>query len=299
MKISWPWLFFPAGLGLLGSLLIHFTAPADPLIYAQIKLSLLVFGFCALISLGLGARYWLDKRDRSLVEFAEKTYAKDRRRFLQRLDHELKNPLTAILAGLANLSQSENRDDRQQILESVQSQVNRMRQLVAELRKLADLETRPLDFGNVNLTDLLEETFLLIQDHENAGNRELTLAIPHAPWPLPSITGDHDLLILAFHNLLINSLKFTEEGDTVELRAFEDGNQVVIEVADTGPGIPEKETDHIWEELYRGETARGIPGSGLGLALVKAIITRHQGEISLRSRSGAGTVFTIRLPAGK
>ena len=100
------------------------------------------------------------------------------------------------------------------------------------------------------------------------------------------------------HNLLDNALKFSRPGDTLELHAFEDGAEIVIEVADTGPGIPEDEQPHVWEELYRGQSGRGIPGSGLGLALVRAIAERHNGRVSLRSRLGQGTVFTLRLPAG-
>ncbi len=298
-KFHWPWILLPLGLGAAAGLILHFSALNDPLIYAEATLSLLIFGFSLLISLILYAIYRIERRDQVLIKTAEQEFSDDRRRFLQRLDHELKNPLTAVLAGLANLTQIENPEERSQTLESVGNQVNRIRQLVSELRKLADLETRPLEFNEVDLTGLLEEAFQLAGDHEAANQRSLTLSIPHAPWPLPKVDGDPDLLSLAFHNLLVNALKFTKKEDTIELRAFEDGNQVVIEVADTGPGIPEKETAFIWEELYRGEAARGIPGSGLGLALVKAIIARHQGEISLRSRTGEGTVFTVRLPARK
>ena len=296
MKFRWPWIVLPVALGTAVGLILNLSTLYDPLIYVEIKLSLLIFGFAFLISLVVGAVYWLERRDQSLIAASRKEFSDDRRRFLQRLDHELKNPLTAVLAGLANLTLIEDPDERAETLASVGIQVNRIRQLVNELRKLADLETRPLDFSEVDLTGLLEEAFQIAGDHEAASQRELTLSIPHAPWPLPSIDGDPDLLALAFHNLLINALKFTTGADTIELRAFEDRSQVVIEVADTGPGIPENETAFIWEELYRGEAARGIPGSGLGLALVKAIITRHQGEISLRSRSGEGTVFTVRLP---
>lgn len=110
--------------------------------------------------------------------------------------------------------------------------------------------------------------------------------------------GDWDLLFLALHNLIDNAIKFTQPGDTIELRAFEDNAEVVIEIADTGPGIPDGEVDQVWDDLYRGEGARGIQGSGLGLALVRAIIQRHDGSVDLRSRSGKGTVFTVRLPAG-
>jgi signal transduction histidine kinase len=200
------------------------------------------------------------------------------------------------LAGLANLSIMDESQDRAASLNSVQSQVGRLRQLVAELRKLSELEIRPLDLGPIDMTSLLEESFTLAEDNPGAEDRTLTLSIPHAPWPLPSIQGDRDLLILAIHNLLDNAIKFTHPADTVEMRAFEDGSSVVIEVADTGPGIPDDEIAHVWEELYRGSGARGIQGSGLGLALVRAIVSRHEGSIDLRSRSGEGTVFTVRLP---
>ena len=119
---------------------------------------------------------------------------------------------------------------------------------------------------------------------------------PRLQLSLPAINGDRDLLVLAIHNLLDNAIKFSRPGDTIEMRAFEDGANVVVEVADTGPGIPENDQDLVWEELYRGEGARGIPGSGLGLALVRAIVARHDGSIELRSRPGEGTVFTLRLP---
>jgi two-component system OmpR family sensor kinase len=296
MKFRWPWILLPVSIGGAVGLILRFSPLYDPLIYLEGYLSLLVFGFGFLSTLVLAAIYLRNQQEQILVEDARREFSDDRRRFLQRLDHELKNPLTAVLAGLANLSQIDNPEEKVLTLESVGAQVNRIRQLVNELRKLADLETRPLVFSEVDLTQLLEEAFQLIQDHEAADQRQLTLSIPHAPWPLPTIAGDPDLLALAFHNLLINALKFTQPADTIELRAFEDGNQVVIEVADTGPGIPEDETQYIWEELYRGEAARGVPGSGLGLALVKAILSRHQGEISLRSRTGEGTVFTVRLP---
>jgi two-component system OmpR family sensor kinase len=82
------------------------------------------------------------------------------------------------------------------------------------------------------------------------------------------------------------------------VRAFEESSHVTVEVADTGPGIPEADVPHVWDELYRGVDARGIQGSGLGLALVRAIVERHNGRVNLRSRSGEGTVFSVRLPIG-
>jgi two-component system, OmpR family, sensor kinase len=224
--------------------------------------------------------------------------AEDRRRFLRRLDHELKNPLTAIRAGLANLAELPAGESHQQVLASVETQALRLSRLSADLRKLAELEVRLVEHSPVDIQVLLRDAFSMAQEQPAAADRHLHLSIPQAPWPLPKVRGDFDLLLLAVHNLLENAFKFTRPGDTLELRAFEDGSEIVIEVADTGPGIPEDEQPHVWEELYRGEAGRGVPGSGLGLALVRAIAERHNGRVSLRSRVGQGTVFSLRLPVG-
>jgi two-component system OmpR family sensor kinase len=231
-----------------------------------------------------------------IVGEAAKEAAQDRRRFLRRLDHELKNPLTAIRAGLANLTEGNSRELRQETLNSVETQTMRISHLVADLRKLAELETRPLERTPVDMATLLEEAVNVTQDLPQMADRHITLTIPQAPWPLSHVAGDWDLLFLAIYNLLDNACKFTQAGDTMEVRAFEDEAMVVIEVADTGPGIPKEDIPHVWEELYRGKGARGVPGSGLGLALVRAVIERHEGQATIRSRAGQGTVFTLRLP---
>ena len=212
---------------------------------------------------------------------------------MQRLDHELKNPLTAMQAGLA-LAKGNEASGQAEALGRVEAQVRRISRLTADLRKLAELESRPLELAPVNLADLLTQVVELGQ--ERADGRRLTLTLPQAPWPLPTINGDADLLLLAAHNLLDNAIKYSRPGDTLEVRASEDGNSVRVEVADTGPGIPAAEVPHVWEELYRGRGARSVPGSGLGLALTQAIIQRHGGQIAVRSREGQGTVVTVRLP---
>ena len=220
-----------------------------------------------------------------------------KRRFLRRLDHELKNPLTAIRAGLANLAETHLEEMQRQALSSVEAQTLRLSRLSSDLRKLAELEARPLERTAVNVNEMLQEAYALAQDQPNAAYRDLKLTVPQAPWPLPTIQGDRDLLFLAVHNLLDNAIKFTQPGGTIEMRGFEDGSSLVIEVADTGQGIPEDELVHVGEELYRARGARGIPGNGLGLALVHSIINLHGGKVSVRSREGKGTVVTLKLPA--
>jgi len=296
MRWRWWWVLVPLLLGLAAALILSLTGAANPILFAQADLGSLLFVagivFSILVALTLVI---LDQIEKVQIE-ATIQFAEDRRRFLRRLDHELKNPLTAILAGLANLSIAETPADRATSLRSVQTQVGRLRRLVAELRKLSELETRPLDISPVDMTELLEDAFELAKEHPDAEDRSLTILIPRAPWPLPTINGDRDLLILAIHNLLDNAIKFTHPGDTIEMRASEDGASVLIEVAGTGPGISVEDQDHVWEELYRGAGASGIPGSGLGLALVRAIVVRHGGTIRLRSRPGEGSVFTVQLP---
>ena len=179
----------------------------------------------------------------------------------------------------------------------VAAQADRLGRLAADLRKLAEFEARPLERSMIEIGPMLEEIVELIQGLPAAAERRVTLSVPRAPWPLPPVPGDRDLIFLAVYNLLDNALKFTRSGDTVEVRASEDGAGVVVEVADTGLGVPEDELPHIFEELYRGQEARGIAGSGLGLALVKAVVERHGGSVTIRSRPGQGSVFGLRLPA--
>jgi len=149
------------------------------------------------------------------------------------------------------------------------------------------------------MIQLLTESVDSVRDRPEALACQIRLTLPQAPWPLASVAGDHDLLALALHNLVDNALKFSRPGDTIEIRALEDGHSVVVEVADTGPGVSDEELAHLGEELFRGSAAMSVEGSGLGLALVHAIVNRHSGAMNIRSRYGQGTVVTLRLPAAQ
>lgn len=297
----WRWIIIlaPISLGFALSFyfFLSFDLSHDHIVYLRADLGtlslMLGLGFSIIATLVFMFLGWDDRIRRRTSHVA----AEERRRFLRRLDHELKNPLTAIRAGLANLAESPSGKARQEALVSVEAQVLRLSRLSADLRKLAELEVRLVERSEVDIPALLRAAFGMAQEQPGASDRHLNLSIPQAPWPLPNILGDPDLLLLAVHNLLDNALKYSRPGDTLELRAFEDGTYIVIEVADTGPGIPQEEQPHVWEELYRGEAGRGLQGSGLGLALVHAIAERHNGKASLRSRIGQGTVFTLRLPS--
>jgi two-component system OmpR family sensor kinase len=288
-----------AAAALIAVLLWNVEGLENPVLYARADVGTIVLLMGAVLSLLVGAGLavrTLAERLRAQAADARAQAAEERRRFVQRLDHELKNPLTAIRAGLANLSNDPATAVQQEALSSVGAEVLRLSRLTADLRKLAELETRPLERAPVDVAELLREAVALAEERPGAETRTLTLTLPQAPWPLPAVLGDWDLLFLGIYNLLDNAGKFTRPGDTVEVRASEEGAFVTIEVADTGPGIPQEELERVWEELYRGESSRGIPGSGLGLALVRAVAERHGGQVSLRSRVGHGTVVRMRLP---
>jgi len=297
MKWFWVSTLAPMLVGLGIGLFLNFSSSYNPILYVRADLGTVfaLFGSFLTFLSAIFIAFWVtnEKNRRSRLDMIIST-SEDRRRFLQRLDHELKNPLTAILAGLANLKDDLS-GENQATVTSVEDQAKRLSRLVADLRKLSDLETRALELSTVNLSELLEEVYNSVADLPEAAQRKMSLSLPRAPWPLAEISADRDLLLLAIHNLLANAIKFSRPGDTIELRAFEEDQNVIIEVADTGPGIPESEAPHVWEELYRGMEARGFPGSGLGLALVKAIVNRHNGQVNLRSRPGKGTVFTMKL----
>ncbi|MGV8885389.1 MAG: sensor histidine kinase [Microbacteriaceae bacterium] len=211
-------------------------------------------------------------------------------RFLSRLDHELKNPLTAIRAGVSNL------DSQSAVVVSIDAQVMRLSRLITDLRKLAELRSVELEFASVDLAQLAAEVRDAVIDSPDTSDREIGLGFPRAPRPLPTVRGDYDLLFLALYNLVANAVKYSAPGETIEVRGSEGDGWVTVEVADTGRGIPSDEQNTVWEELSRGREARDVSGSGLGLPFVKAIVERHGGTVQLQSRAREGTLVRVSLP---
>ena len=262
-----------------------------------------VFGF--LITLFLLLLYFWDQRSarqtQILLAEAQREAERSRRSFLRRLDHEIKNPLTGLRAALVNLQESQITDERQHATENASRAVERLTRLLTDLRKLSDLGERPLERSVVDIPDLLQDAVDAAHVLPAYEERDVSLLIPKVPSPFPCVTGDRDLLVLAVYNLIENALKFTSADDSVEVRAAEDGKSILIEVADSGVGVPAEDAPKIFEEFFRGSNARSTAGSGLGLALVHRIVSLHGGKISVRSNqeNPRGTVFTMRLPVMK
>jgi two-component system OmpR family sensor kinase len=276
----------------------------DSIVYlrASLGLLLLIVGILlsTLIAIVLAFYLSFERRTRTESDTLATRSSTEHRQFLQRLDHELKNPLTTLQVELTNLDEDPHQtqpapdsdSSTESPLKRIRIQVTRLNDMILQLRKLADLQTSEIEQNPVKLDELLSE--LVIEF--SASKPNLTLNVPRMPWSLPDVRGDEDLLYLALRNLLSNAVKFTQPDEAIQIRAFEDAKHIVIEIADEGLGIPDDELPHVTEELYRGKGARGLPGSGLGLALVNAIVNRHGGQLTIRSRVDQGTVISLRLP---
>ncbi len=211
------------------------------------------------------------------------------RRVLSRLDHELKNPIQGIRAALADEP-----SDRQRA--SIDAQSQRLTGLLRDLRRIGEVEETELELAPIDPTALVEEAVAAMGELPGAERRRVTIALPRAPRPLPRLVGDEDLLYLVLANALSNAVKYSAGQDAIEIRGREEEGMILLEIADTGRGIPADELETVWEELGRSRESRGIDGTGLGLPLVRAILERHGGSATLESWHGEGSTLTLRLP---
>ncbi len=265
---------------------LQFGFQADPAV-ALLVVALLVA--LAVLTAAALARWQQTRVRRALTDQAGAQEV-ERRRFIQRLDHELKNPLTAIQVHLDNLQENQPSGERTAAAVSdVRAQVGRLAHLTRGLRRLADLETRPLEIETVAVAELLAEVIDLLESPAR-----IELDVQRVPWAIPSIQADRELLLMVLRNLVDNALKYSSA--PVQVRARHTAGHLVVEVIDTGRGIPPDELPLVTEELYRGSNTHDITGSGLGLSIVQRILERHGGRLEVRSRVGQGTIATVTLP---
>lgn len=231
------------------------------------------------------------ERATAAAEEAAQNERAQHRRFLARLDHELKNPIMAIRASAAASEASE----ASEAWEAVDTQATRLSALVRDLRKIAELETIPLERAPVDLEVVVRESIDALRRQDPRAGARLALQVTRVPWPVPPVLGDVDLLSLAVDNVLGNAAKYSASGP-IEVRLREEHGRVVMEVADEGRGIPAEDLPQVFDELARASNARDVTGSGLGLTLVATVLRRHGGDVDVRSLASKGTVVTLRLP---
>jgi PAS domain S-box-containing protein len=219
--------------------------------------------------------------------------------FVALVSHELRTPLTSIRGYLELLLEGEAgelTDDQRQFLGVVERNAHRLLALVGDLLFLAQVEAGKLslEIGAVDLGAVAAECVETARPQADEKGVTLTLATG----PLGLLAGDRARLAQLLDNLVSNGIKFTSSGGRVDVRIRGVRGNAVVEVRDTGMGIPAEEQEHLFERFYRTSkaTEQAIPGTGLGLAISKAIVHAHGGRITLASEDGAGTTFSVSLP---
>ena len=230
---------------------------------------------------------------RNVTPFRQLTRFKDE--FISTISHDMRSPLTSLL-GYAQIAQMDAISDeqRQDVLARIEKAAWRLSNLVNHLLDLAALQAQAeYDFSAVRLEALAHAA---IDDLSADAEAKNLLIVPELDEPV-LVEADPRLLTQVWLNLIDNAVKFTEHG-TVTVRATTAGDEALGQVIDTGIGIPLADMPYIFEKFYRGKIpyGDGVRGTGLGLALVRAIIERHHGRVWVDNQPGEGSTFSFALP---
>ena len=230
----------------------------------------------------------------SLLDHLDEAFVRERQ-FIGDVAHELQTPVATLKGGI-EVTMTKNRTNKEykKAFSETLIDVNRLSTTIKNILDLAWLGAENANLGehhlnlSVTLVELKEiATKLASQKHITLkGEIESNVFI----------IGAEDKISRAILNIIDNAIKYTPHGETVTLSLYKKRDKAIVEIKDTGIGIPEKELEHIFERFYRGSKAAKTLGSGLGLAIAQGIIKAHQGEIKVSSKVGKGTFVIMSLP---
>jgi two-component system phosphate regulon sensor histidine kinase PhoR len=221
--------------------------------------------------------------------------------FVANASHELRTPLAA-LSGFIDTLLGSARDDaaaRNRFLAIMKTQANRMTRLIGDLLSLSRVELNEHMHPEtpVDVVPVVRQVVDGLQTLATDRGVEVTIALPDAPVIVP---GDRDELTRVFENLIENALKYGASGKRVDVgfSSISSANEALVTIRDYGPGIAAEHIPRLTERFYRVDVtqSRAEGGTGLGLALVKHILNRHRGRLTIESETGKGATFTVRLP---
>jgi len=213
---------------------------------------------------------------------------------LDAVAHDLRTPLTR-LRGHAELALREgNAAAYEEALSVVVEQTDQTGALLSALMDIAEAEQGMLHLS-IEPCDLSQLAFEVVEMYSFIAEEKKQVIHLDAPNPLP-IKGDPVRLRQILGNLLDNAVKYSPDGSVIEVHCRLDGPSCIAEVLDRGPGVPESETNRVFERLYRGDRSRRSRGLGLGLSMVKALVEAHGGTVHILSQANEGSCFQIRIP---
>jgi signal transduction histidine kinase/ActR/RegA family two-component response regulator len=220
--------------------------------------------------------------------------------FLATMSHEIRTPLNGVLGMAQAMARDEMPDVQRDRLTTIRSSGETLLVLLNDLLDLSRIESgrMELEDGIVDMDELARTSQAIFTDL--ASDKGIRLAVDVRPEAQGLWRGDSTRVRQILHNLVSNAVKFTSVG-SVRMVVSHDGRQLVIEVVDTGPGIPPDRLSALFEKFVQADasTTRRFGGSGLGLSICRDLATLMQGEISVRSEFGQGSTFTVKLPLAR
>jgi len=216
--------------------------------------------------------------------------------FINRASHELRTPLTSAILMTELIQEGGTPEELDEYWHTLKSELNRQKILIDRLLIAGRLESgmMKLEIEAVDIIHVLEESLLAVKPIAAKGKVSLSLTAQQRP---VQVIGDTSGLQQVFINLINNAVKFSRQGGTVQVIVSDNEAEVLIDIIDSGVGIPEQAISHLFERFYRARnvTIAEIPGSGIGLYIVKSIVEELGGEIRVESVLNQGTTFTVRL----